>query len=542
MFEIRDKDGLGRIGRLKTAHGFLETPNLLPVYNPNIPLIEPKEMKKTGMTGLITNAYIIYNTPRLKERAGEGIHEIISFDGIIMTDSGAYQSWMYKEELEVSNREIVEFQDLLRPDIATMLDIFTDTDLHEEAEKGVMITYERGIEALEIRKSDSGILWAGPIQGGQFTDLVKRSARLMSSLPFDYHPVGTLAPALMSYNYKQVVSQIITARLNMNQGRPLHAFSIGHPMFFALAVACGADIFDSSAYALFAKNDRYLLPSGTFRLDRLQEFPCSCPVCTNHEPRELRNLPQEKKQSILALHNLYISFQELKMIRQAIREGKLWELVQTRASVHPSLMEAFRHVLKNFQVELEQFELRSKESAFFLINSASMDRPEIYRYQKRIREIKIPEVVEVLLLVPEFPTNEINIKFHEKLESLLFKEFKEHRHRIQVIYISPIFGIILEDLKNVYPLIQNKYPIQTCNEIFPFVKKLVQDFLNTSLEKGVHLFLYNPSDFEDPDLSRYGLELELFKQVAKEFGTQGNLMSNQEDLKTQIKRIFKNRT
>ena len=43
-FEISVRDGQARIGRLHTQNGVLETPCLLPVINPNIRTIEPREM------------------------------------------------------------------------------------------------------------------------------------------------------------------------------------------------------------------------------------------------------------------------------------------------------------------------------------------------------------------------------------------------------------------------------------------------------------------------------------------------------------------
>ena len=43
-FEILQRDGAARIGRLHTNHGLLNTPMLLPVVNPNIRTIEPREM------------------------------------------------------------------------------------------------------------------------------------------------------------------------------------------------------------------------------------------------------------------------------------------------------------------------------------------------------------------------------------------------------------------------------------------------------------------------------------------------------------------
>src|SRR6266540_6166932 len=44
VFEVRERDGLARVGVLETAHGPVTTPALLPVVNPNRPVIPPTEI------------------------------------------------------------------------------------------------------------------------------------------------------------------------------------------------------------------------------------------------------------------------------------------------------------------------------------------------------------------------------------------------------------------------------------------------------------------------------------------------------------------
>jgi 7-cyano-7-deazaguanine tRNA-ribosyltransferase len=48
IFEITHKDICGRIGRLETPHGTIETPAIMPVVNPNIKTIKPSELRKFG--------------------------------------------------------------------------------------------------------------------------------------------------------------------------------------------------------------------------------------------------------------------------------------------------------------------------------------------------------------------------------------------------------------------------------------------------------------------------------------------------------------
>ena len=71
MFEITKRDGLARLGKFETKSGIvLETPALLPVVNPKIFTVTPKELyEEFGFRALITNSYIIKNNPALKEKA-----------------------------------------------------------------------------------------------------------------------------------------------------------------------------------------------------------------------------------------------------------------------------------------------------------------------------------------------------------------------------------------------------------------------------------------------------------------------------------------
>ena len=95
-FEVVARDGCARLGKLHTAHGLLETPALLPVINPNIRTIEPREMwDRYGIQGLITNSYIIWKHDDLKQHAVEkGGHDLLNFPGVVMTDSGPFQSYV----------------------------------------------------------------------------------------------------------------------------------------------------------------------------------------------------------------------------------------------------------------------------------------------------------------------------------------------------------------------------------------------------------------------------------------------------------------
>jgi len=119
-FEVKATDLLGRVGRLHTRHGALETPALLPVVHPINQEIDLNTIKKIGFKAVMTNAYITLK--RIGEEAAErGIHSIIGFDGIIMTDSGGYQVLEYGE-VDVTPAKMTTFQEEIGSDIAVVLD------------------------------------------------------------------------------------------------------------------------------------------------------------------------------------------------------------------------------------------------------------------------------------------------------------------------------------------------------------------------------------------------------------------------------------
>lgn len=384
MFEIRAKDGLGRIGRLSINGKTVETPALMPVINPRKAEISPREIQEQfGAEIVITNAYIIYHSA-LKEKALEiGIHKLLDFDGVIETDSGSFQLMNYGN-IDITNEEIIAFQQCIGSDIATFLDIPTTPEhCYEKAEKDLEITLHRAYEAQSLKKG----FMNGTVQGGQFLDLREKSARTMGDLPFDIHPIGAVVPFLLKYQFTLLADVVATCKKWLPIERPVHLFGAGHPLLLAFAVLLGCDLFDSAAYVLYAKGDRYLTPFGTKNLENLLYFPCECPVCTKTDPESVSALSQEERIKFLTRHNLYATFREIKLIKQAIHEGSLWELVESRIRNHPNLYESYK-VIKKYADFIEHFEPFTKRSGFFYTGPETVYRPLLKRVQSRITTVK----------------------------------------------------------------------------------------------------------------------------------------------------------
>jgi 7-cyano-7-deazaguanine tRNA-ribosyltransferase len=395
IFEIRDQDAAGRIGELSVPRAgvTVETPALLPVVNPNLITVEPGRLGTDfGAEILITNSYIIYGDDERRAEAREvGLHEMLDFDGAIMTDSGSFQLAEYGH-IDVTTEEILRFQHEAGSDIGTPVDIPTPPDApREQAAEELATTQER----LEVVASiDVGeMLITAPIQGSTYPDLRERAARDAYATGLDVFPVGAVVPLMNSYRFADMVDVVAAAKRGLGADAPVHLFGAGHPMMFALAVALGCDLFDSAAYALYARDGRYLTVRGTEHLAALDYFPCSCPVCAEYAPDEIRELPDDERERLLAEHNLHVSFGELRTIKQAIRAGELLELVETRARAHPAMLDGYRALLAHAD-QLEETDPATK-GTFFYVSSESADRPEVLRHHERLARLDVPD--ELLL-------------------------------------------------------------------------------------------------------------------------------------------------
>jgi 7-cyano-7-deazaguanine tRNA-ribosyltransferase len=395
-FEVRAWDGAGRLGELAVPRAgvTVETPALLPVVNPHKRTVQPARLESEfGAEILITNGYILYGSDEFRDRAlAEGLHDLYDFSGAIMTDSGSFQLSEYGE-IDVANDEILRFQHEIGSDVGTPVDVPTPPDVpRERAESELATTQERLEHAARLDVGE--MLVNAPVQGSTYADLRERAARDACATGLDVFPIGAVVPLMNSYRYAETVEVAMAAKRGLGADAPVHLFGAGHPMTFALAVACGCDLFDSAAYALYARDDRYLTVRGTEQLADLDYFPCSCPVCTGHTPGEVRSCDGTERERLLAEHNLHVTYAEMRTIKQALRRGNLLELVEARARAHPDLLDGYRTLLDHGEM-LERTDPVSKD-AFFYLSADSADRPEVLRHHERLSRLRV-EGASVLL-------------------------------------------------------------------------------------------------------------------------------------------------
>ena len=148
-----------RIGKLKTAHGIIETPAFMPVGTyAAIKTLSTDEIKKMNYNLVLSNTYHLYLRPgtELLEKF-KGLHGFMDWDRSILSDSGGHQIYSFSSFRKIygywllfisllewsthyfTPEKIVDIQRSIGSDIMMCLDICPPADAsikdHEKAVK-----------------------------------------------------------------------------------------------------------------------------------------------------------------------------------------------------------------------------------------------------------------------------------------------------------------------------------------------------------------------------------------------------------------------
>ncbi len=454
VFEVRHYSMRGRTGRLRTKRGYLDTPALLPVIDIDKQPVPAGDIQKLGFRAVITNSYLLLQ----RGYSTADVHELLGFQNTVMTDSGAYQLLEFGR-IRSSQTEIVRFQEDLNVDIGVMLDTPTGaTASWETALKTVELTTSNAASSIAERARED-VLWVGPVQGGRFLDLIRKSALEMSSLPFHIHALGSPTLFLTNYDYTTIFDMIQTAKQQLPPARPLHLFGAGHPSILPFFVALGVDLFDSASYALFARRGKYMTPRRSIELSRLEDFPCACEVCRKYNPREVRRAEHGEREYFLAKHNLAALAAEVSATRNAIAHDTLWDLLLSRRYSHPALFQAFEWFRRRrtyFSKYVSATGVRAQSIFYY-----NEDRPETIAFRERIFNYlaleKNPNLV--ILTIKEKPYSS---------SKLVQAAVKADLGR--VVVNDDTYGLVPIELDQMFPILQT----ERVKGIKPGIRRLIR--------------------------------------------------------------------
>lgn len=377
-FEIQASDGAARTGRLRTAHGTVETPAFVPLATTGaVRGLDVDEVAGLGYELILGNTFHLFLRPGAERIAAlGGLHRFMGWDGAIITDSGGFQVFSlahgnvadevkgrrggagghgqvievaeegvrFRSYLDGSERfmgpeESMAVQAGLGSDIALAFDECTpyhaDYDYTARSTERTHRWLDRCL-AWHEAQAPAGQAVFGIVQGGVHEPLRRASAERVAAAPVDGLSIGgTLGRDKLEM---RGVLELTVPLLPPAAAK--HLLGIGEPDDLLDGIALGLDLFDCAVPTRLGRHGMALapLPDNRFRFDvrssalERDELPlvvgCECAACVHHSRAYLHHLVRAEELTavrLLTLHNLNYLACLVRGARGAIRAGRYAE-------------------------------------------------------------------------------------------------------------------------------------------------------------------------------------------------------------------------
>ncbi len=341
-----------RLGRVHTPHGSFDTPTFMPVGTlATVKTMSPEDLYEMNANIILSNTYHLWLRPgeEIIREAG-GLHKFMNWNKAILTDSGGFQVFSLskireiKEEgvhfrnhingdkLFLSPEKAMQIQNVLGSDIMMAFDEcppFPATyDYMKASVDRTSRWAERCLEAHE-RPNDQGLF--GIVQGGEFEDLRKQSARDLISMDFPGYAIGGLSVG----EPKDVMNRVLEYTTPiLPADKPRYLMGVGSPDALIDGSIRGIDMFDCVLPTRIARNGTCMTSNGRLVVKNAQyahdfgplDENCSCHVCKNYSRAYIRHLIKCNETFGIRLttyHNLYFLLELMKQVRGAISADRL---------------------------------------------------------------------------------------------------------------------------------------------------------------------------------------------------------------------------
>jgi queuine tRNA-ribosyltransferase len=364
MFTLihQDKKSKARIGKLLTAHGEVQTPCFIPVGTQGtVKTISPQELKDCNAEIILSNAYHLFLRPgkEVIKKAG-GLHNFMSWERPILTDSGGYQIFSLALLRKISDKgvefqshidglkhlltpeDVIQIQNDLGSDIMMSLDECVHypcaKDHAEVAMKRTLDWAKRSKEVTkslghQVTKSGQRQLLFGIVQGATYEDLRKECANRLIDMDFDGYAIGGVSvgePKNLRYNIVNLVADLLL------KDKPRYLMGVGLPEDIIEAVESGIDMFDCVVPTRYGRNGTAFTSAGKITIRNspfIEDFTpldpvCSCYTCKNFSRAYLRHLFNVEEilgLRLVSLHNIYFYLELMHKIREAVSKDKFLE-------------------------------------------------------------------------------------------------------------------------------------------------------------------------------------------------------------------------
>jgi queuine tRNA-ribosyltransferase len=351
MFELISQDGKARRGRLTTPHGVIETPVFMPVGTQgSVKAVSPRELRELEAQIILGNSYHLFVRPGMEVmRDFGGLHNFMSWDGPILTDSGGFQVFSLAKLRKITE-EGVHFQNhldgapcFIGPETAMEIQATLGSDIamafdecpphpcgHDYAAKSLALTLRWAERCRRwTREHPGGPALFGIVQGSTFEDLRRESAEALVRMDFDGYAVGGVS---VGETEQEMMQAVEWSEPYLPADKPRYAMGLGTPPQLVELVARGVDMFDCVLPTRIARNGTAFTASGTVNLKNAPfasekgpiEEGCECHACREFSRGYLRHLIKAEEilgLRLISLHNLHFYLHLMAQARAAIEQG-----------------------------------------------------------------------------------------------------------------------------------------------------------------------------------------------------------------------------
>ena len=266
--ESTDLASKARAGVLKTDHGLIETPIFMPVGTVgSVKGVHQAELKQEIEAQIILgNTYHLYLRPGLDvlDAAG-GLHQFISWDRPMLTDSGGYQVYSLSGTRKINEEGVtfqshvdgsyhfftperaIDIQRIIGADIIMAFDECTPYPCeYEYAKSSMHMTHrwlKRCFNQMDRTEPKYGYEQAlfPIVQGSVYNDLRTESAETIASFEAVGNAIGGLSvgePDEELYAMTDLVAKILP------EDKPRYLMGVGTPANILECISLGIDMFD----------------------------------------------------------------------------------------------------------------------------------------------------------------------------------------------------------------------------------------------------------------------------------------------------------
>ena len=356
-FKLITQDKEARSGLITLPHGQINTPVFMPVGTYGVvKTISPEELKNINTDIILGNTFHLWLRPGMDViDQHKGLHQFMSWDRPILTDSGGFQVWSLGKMRKINEKgvtfkspingdtcfmgpeESITIQKKLNSDIAMIFDECTPYPAtFEEAKASMLLSQKWAYRSKETHQGSKNALF-GIIQGGMYEDLRKESLSYLEGISFDGYAIGGLSVGEPKAEMKRITKFIAP---QMPKEKPRYLMGVGTPEDIMHAIEQGVDMFDCVMPTRNARNGWLFTRFGDIKLKNARyktdplpfDSSCECYTCKNFSRSYLHHL--FKIGDILGLrlntiHNLFFYKTFMSEARNAI-EGNTFLSFKTK--------------------------------------------------------------------------------------------------------------------------------------------------------------------------------------------------------------------